>query len=141
MKLELPDDHPYKDGRLCTACGEFKTSDNFALERNPAAFKGIAMRSTCRPCTEFRKYKAFLKLRYNITYEDYEKILEDQNYCCAICGEEENGNSRTSGRLFVDHCHSTGKVRGLLCSRCNHGLGHFRDNPNLLNNAIQYLKS
>lgn len=138
-KLKLPENHPHKDGRVCTTCNQFKDSSQFTLSRDKRSFGGIAMRSKCKSCDEFRKYKRFIKKTYDITFEDYEELLDQQNYCCAIC-ESKISSSRTS-RLFVDHCHSTGKVRGLLCSACNHGLGLFKDSPKLLNKAISYLTS
>mgnify|MGYP000094078581 FL=1 len=64
-------------------------------------------------------------------------MLEAQDYKCAICGNEDEVEGR---RLAIDHCHSTGDVRGLLCGKCNRGLGLFYDNQELLNKAIQYLK-
>ena len=78
-----------------------------------------------------------LKRRYGITVQDYENMLLAQNKQCAICGTTEC----SSGRNFaVDHCHTTGKIRGLLCSACNIGLGKFRDNPEVIKKAIEYLK-
>lgn len=73
--------------------------------------------------------------RYGITLQDYTKRLEHQKGCCAICGKYEVGN------LSVDHNHSTGKVRGLLCQECNRGLGSFKDKPALLRKAAEYLES
>lgn len=64
----------------------------------------------------------------------YDQLLAKQGGKCAICGEEANGN-----RLAVDHNHETGEIRGLLCHQCNTGLGSFRDNPQLLKQAIAYL--
>lgn len=89
-----------------------------------------------------------LKKRFNLTREDYNKILLVQNNKCAICYEPETVKSGKYGdvkSLSVDHCHSrelkgVTHVRGLLCSRCNRGLGYFRDNISLLKSAIQYLK-
>jgi len=72
-----------------------------------------------------------------MTFEDYERILTEQNGACSICGTDQPGVGRL--RLVVDHCHATGRVRGLLCSNCNAGLGYFRDNPSLLASAISYL--
>lgn len=139
--MELGKEHPYKDGRTCSTCGEFKTSEHFYLEKDVRCVGGIAMRSTCKPCTEFRKYKTFIKKFYGITYEQYEELLAQQNFGCAICGSSVSNNKRTSGKLFVDHCHTTGKVRGLLCSRCNHALGQFDDNVELLTKAVSYLNT
>jgi hypothetical protein len=72
-----------------------------------------------------------LKTRYNLSYEEYEKMLEDQDGKCAICGNEE--------QLHVDHCHDTERVRGLLCMPCNIGLGMFRDNKDNLIKASEYV--
>ena len=76
-----------------------------------------------------------LKKKYSITEDDYQKMLEKQNGLCAICG------GRGKKKLSVDHCHVTKKVRGLLCQRCNVGIGMFKDDTNFMNKAIEYLKS
>ena len=75
-----------------------------------------------------------LKHKYGISEEDYERLFESQNGRCAICKKE------TERRLDVDHCHSTNKVRGLLCNQCNQGLGLFQDNPLILKSALEYLQ-
>ena len=98
------------------------------------------MRSKCRPCNEHRKWKTFIVRTYGITAEDYYNMLAAQNNKCAVCESEEVNNSRvSSGKLFIDHCHDTGKVRGLLCSKCNHGIGLLNDDTALLQKAIEYL--
>ena len=63
--------------------------------------------------------------------------MSKQNNCCAICGKSQNNENR---RFAIDHCHKTGKIRGLLCYTCNNGLGSFKDNVIFLLNAINYLK-
>lgn len=78
------------------------------------------------------------KQLYGIDKETYLQMLQAQKDCCAICGLPES-NARFS--LAVDHCHNTGKVRSLLCSKCNPGLGMFRDSPELLIAASRYLES
>lgn len=75
--------------------------------------------------------------RYGLTVEDYEAMLAAQGGRCAICREAPD--SRRRHDLAVDHCHETELVRGLLCHRCNVGLGHFNDRPNLLRAAAEYL--
>lgn len=70
--------------------------------------------------------------------EQYEALLIKQNGICPICQTLDSGDRRV-GRLSVDHCHKTGKVRGLLCAKCNRGLGIFEDDPIKLSAAIQYL--
>ena len=67
-----------------------------------------------------------------------EQKTEKQNYCCAICKTHSDLLPRN---LAVDHCHTTGKVRGLLCTNCNIGLGMLKDSSEILNLAIKYLKS
>lgn len=84
-----------------------------------------------------RRYDLSLQARYGITIERYRELLEEQGGCCAICRATEVGSNVK--RWHLDHCHATGKVRGLLCHRCNMGLGYFRDDPALLAEAIKYL--
>lgn len=139
LKLSLPEDHTYFLGRTCSTCKIFKTSDQFRLEVDFRCNYGIAMRSKCIVCDEERKWKADLQRKYKITYEEYINLLESQNFCCAICKSSGTNNSRVKDRFFVDHDHKTKQVRGLLCSKCNQGLGQFNDNPNLLKQAIKYL--
>ena len=76
------------------------------------------------------------KRKYGITLEQYEVMLVKQEDSCAICPRKNGDDNR---RLFIDHCHKTGKVRGLLCYRCNTGLASFRDDSNLLAKAVCYL--
>lgn len=78
-----------------------------------------------------------LKTRFGIGIEEYNQMFEQQEGKCKICGKHQ---SEFSMRLAVDHCHKTGVIRGLLCVHCNHGLGKFFDDTNLLLKAIEYLK-
>lgn len=83
-----------------------------------------------------------LKHFFGITLADYNSIKESQNGVCAICelpetSKHQSGKTRD---LAVDHCHTTGKIRGLLCTRCNNGIGNFKDNTEFLQKAINYLK-
>lgn len=84
-----------------------------------------------------RRHRLFS--RYGITVEDYDELFEQQDGVCAICQEPPNESNTRWGYLQVDHCHDTGAVRGLLCGPCNMGLGHFRDDPNRLALAQDYL--
>lgn len=86
--------------------------------------------------------KTALKMKYNLTLEEYENMLLSQNSVCKICLKPETQRSNKNGKidsLRVDHCHTTNKVRGLLCSKCNFGIGQFNDNIDLLKSAINYL--
>ena len=79
--------------------------------------------------------------RYGITEKDYNNILKEQNGVCAICGEPETKKLKGKVRhLSVDHCHKTNIVRGLLCDKCNNGLGRFEDNIDVMASAISYLQ-
>ncbi|MFA5053580.1 MAG: endonuclease VII domain-containing protein [Parcubacteria group bacterium] len=75
---------------------------------------------------------------FGITYAEFSQLMERQLNRCAICGAEKTQD----GRMFpvVDHCHQTGKVRGLLCMNCNQGLGKFKDDPAILRSAADYLE-
>jgi len=80
-----------------------------------------------------------LRSNYGITIEDYERMFEEQKGACAICGSVEvRRNGRTN--FCVDHCHKTGKVRGLLCNECNVGLGRLGDDAESLRRALAYLE-
>jgi hypothetical protein len=86
-----------------------------------------------------RNSKAWRLRLYGLTPEGFDRLLADQGGCCAVCGEP--GQTWAERNLHVDHDHNTGEVRGLLCGRCNVGLGFFKDNAELLNKALDYLKS
>jgi len=87
--------------------------------------------------TKDKQKNRALKSSFNISLEDYKQMLHEQNYKCAICNTE---TSSGKGSFHVDHCHTTGKIRGLLCHYCNVGLGNFKDNSEILKKAIKYLK-
>lgn len=115
-----------KDGLfvLCKKC-HIKRTQSYK-SKNPEKFK------------EYRR-KGHLAKRYGITVEWYNFQLKKQNNQCAIC--QSDRLDKTSRRLSIDHNHITGKVRGLLCSTCNRGLGNFKDSPIILLKAIRYLKN
>lgn len=90
-----------------------------------------------------RSYVYCRNASYNITQKEFDEILENQGGVCAICGKEETSFGRVTKRrqpLSVDHDHNTGRIRGLLCKNCNHGLGSFFDDESLLIEAANYLK-
>ena len=76
-----------------------------------------------------------LKRNFGITEEQYDEMVKSQNGVCAICKRV------GARRLAVDHCHTTNNVRGLLCHKCNRGIGNFNDSTELLRNAISYLSA
>lgn len=79
-----------------------------------------------------------LKCLYGITLDQFDSILAGQNNSCAICNSPRT-NHKAHKFFSVDHCHTTNKVRGILCPSCNIGIGCFKDNIQLLQKAIQYL--
>lgn len=83
-----------------------------------------------------------LRKTYGITLDQYNKMFKDQNGLCAICGKPETAKTRYGfdKPLSVDHDHETGKIRKLLCNKCNGGLGAFDDSIEYMENAINYIK-
>lgn len=78
------------------------------------------------------KRRSILKNTYGLTLEEHDALLKKQEGVCAIC--------KISPAVCVDHCHKTGKVRGLLCHACNRSIGMLKDDINVLKSAINYLK-
>lgn len=122
---------------ICAKCKLIKSIDKFYAH-------SLKQKSCwCIECFRRHSRMSDLKLKFGITPEQYNELLESQNYCCAICNEKENViHARTKEviKLAVDHCHKTKKIRGLLCNRCNFGIGYFKDSIELLRNAIKYLE-
>jgi len=110
---------------------------NPTLEARKAAKREWRKERERNPEVKARKlanHRSYLLLtRYSLTEEQRQQMLEGQGRKCRICGKP--------NPKCIDHCHSTGTVRGVLCHQCNLGLGHFFDNPSLLNKAIDYLCS
>lgn len=82
--------------------------------------------------------KSHLKIKFGVTPEQYDEVLKQQNFSCAIC---EKHTLEFEKRLAIDHDHKTGKIRGLLCMFCNTALGKFNDDVSLLKKAINYLET
>jgi hypothetical protein len=137
------------DGRRCSDCRRRKP----ILEFPPDSSRADKLATYCRNCLNRRarkyrespktksyraKYMRGLSLKkYGLTFEAFDEILVSQDGKCAICCEELQVGTR---KCVVDHNHTTGVVRGVLCNLCNVGIGHFRDSPDLLSRAISYLK-
>ena len=88
-----------------------------------------------RPDVKLRERDSYLRRKYGITLEEYDALLAKQGGVCAICGRA----PRDDISLHVDHDHATGKVRGLLCFRCNNAVGDLEDDPNILRRAAVYV--
>lgn len=89
------------------------------------------------PERKIKRKSARLKRVHGITHEDYVFMLRKQDYKCLICEFE---HAKLKDGLVVDHCHTTGKIQGLLCPMCNSGIGLLREDPTILRRAIHYLK-
>lgn len=89
------------------------------------------------PKNDAQKTNNRLLRTYGISLIQYENTLESQNGKCAICDKDQKNLKK---KLYVDHDHETGEVRGLLCDRCNRGLGYFKENKSFLLRAIKYLE-
>lgn len=119
--------------KTCKWCEEELPLERFG--KNPKLLDGY--KAQCRTC-EYERYRIRkLELKYGVTPDELAGMYEKQNSCCAICGVHE---SKLPKRLHVDHCHETGRVRGLLCNKCNTSIGHFERTPELLIVAHQYLE-
>ena len=134
--------------RDCKVCGETKPLDEYKL----TGPNGGRMR-TCLDCWKHhRKLKiqqnsswtdTHLRRRYGISEKIYRELHEKQGHVCAICGEKNTHSctKKVDYDLYVDHCHATGRVRGLLCNHCNRAIVLFHDNIANLERAILYLKN
>lgn len=147
------------DARFCSPkCGDTWNNRIKAVTR-PRAVRAARVDRACRECgttipaerhgsviycVDCKRARALrratndaLRAAYGITLDDYEDMLAGQGGGCAICKAVESGGK---GRFHVDHCHEGGQIRGLLCTRCNTGLGQFLDDPDRLRAAIAYLE-
>jgi hypothetical protein len=86
------------------------------------------------------KLKYRLQRRYGLSVQEFERMLAQQNGVCAICREPESKKRNGVFALSVDHCHLTGRVRALLCGRCNSAIGYLRESPLLARAAATYLE-
>jgi Recombination endonuclease VII len=113
----------------CKICNLEKQKER--KERDPSIYRRI-------------EWPSKLKNKYGITVNDYYRMLEEQGGGCGICGTKVPSSRKrkyvAQEMFFVDHSHSTGKVRGLLCGKCNRGLGYFEDEPERLEEAANYLR-
>lgn len=103
--------------------------------KNPERHKELTKSNSIRNRKKIKLRN--VEWRYGITGEQYQQALIDQDNSCAICGAHGSTQRRA---LDIDHCHATGAFRGLLCNRCNAGLGWFRDDQDLMLAAIKYLQ-
>lgn len=119
----------------CKCCDKVDTVDSFYYKRDYG--KVYISTTRCKDCEKVYKLKD-----YGIDQKYFENLMKDQQNSCAICKThiEEYSSKGHRKHFAVDHCHTTGNVRGLLCDMCNRGLGFFKDDISILTRAITYLK-
>lgn len=135
--------------KTCSRCNTTKSIDRFSNYKHSSDGKKAA----CKDCQKIYNDKWHqqnkekkrdssrwwsIQNKYGLTKEDYLKLLSNQNNGCKICGLTSSENLHNY--LYVDHCHNTNQIRGLLCKDCNSLLGMAKDNISILENAIKYLK-
>ena len=118
--------------KTCKDCGQEKSIDEFYSKRDNEAH------AYCKTCHLVRNRKYKYKWAYDITVEEVLSMRKEQDFSCKICGTHEEDLTRG---LFVDHCHETGKIRGLLCNDCNTLLGRAKDDIDILKRSIKYLEN
>jgi hypothetical protein len=127
------------ESKFCRWCNTEKPKSE--MIKNKSYADGYA--TVCKQCSKeysanLRKNKDYIiksrAKKYKTTVEHITHLYETQTVC-QICKQEDKRRN-----LAIDHCHSTDKVRGLLCDACNKAIGHFKDNIEYLENAIEYLK-
>lgn len=136
--------------RICNLCPENGEQDISNFGKYTSIYGKVLYRHRCNKCRRKESAKRYaenpevqkkMKLtakayrfnkKYNITIEEYDNLFLQQDGKCKICGQDHKV-------LNIDHCHVSGRVRGLLCWKCNIALGYFKDNVTNLINAIKYL--
>lgn len=150
-----------REAKICKRCNVLKVRSEFTIRESGR----IGHLSTyCKECNVeahknrikrdpsiYRRseWPSKLKRLYGITVDDYHRMLKEQNYGCALCGSTDpsmgnrgyirNGNKTIRSVFDVDHNHKTGKVRGLLCTKCNRLVGLANDSLTTAQNLVQYL--
>ncbi len=136
------------ESKVCPRCKERKPISAFNKRNRKGKTAGAGY---CRVCsavyskehrrTPEQEHDSKMRSSFGISAAEYAALFDAQRGLCLICGlpEREKRNGKVK-RLAVDHCHDTGVIRGLLCAKCNTGLGKFNDDPALLAAAIEYLE-
>lgn len=122
--------YPSSGFRYCPPCE--RASRRSWYTRNQPRVSAYRKLQKVNPNAKNYRRKWTLRRRYGVTIEQWDQMAKAQGGACAICKRAE--------ALCVDHCHTTGCVRGLLCNKCNVGLANFRDDPKTMTMAIKYLE-
>ncbi|KOX27792.1 endonuclease VII domain-containing protein [Streptomyces ardesiacus] len=122
-RVETPEGHKY-----CRSCGETKPHSEW--HRNASASDGLS--TSCKVCRAVKSRAGHLKRNYGLTEAERDQLIADQAGVCCIC--------LAAPAAHVDHCHETGRVRGVLCFSCNAALGQFKDRPDAIRRAAAYVE-
>ena len=138
---DVADFHREKLGKhgvmsVCKVCRSGHSAEWVRSNRERASARMREWRQKNKDKVAASNRRQQLRRNYGMTKAEYDQMLADQDGCCAICRTDTPGGR---GTFHVDHDHATGEIRGLLCTRCNTGLGHFRDDPAMLRAALEYL--
>lgn len=137
-KKEAADKHEYR----CRVC-ERKRRKEWASRPETKEMRRKYAKNRYRniPHAHLNSRRCLLRSDYGLTLEEYNRMAAEQDEVCAICGKPETIKNRFTKRyLSVDHNHQTGKIRGLLCSKCNSVIGYAKDSITTLKNTIKYLE-
>ncbi|MGV9425513.1 endonuclease VII domain-containing protein [Streptomyces sp. NPDC003656] len=122
-RVDVPNGHKY-----CRTCGQIKPHSEW--HRNATASDGLSTR--CKSCRVVQGRQGHLKRQYGITEAERDELIASQGGVCCIC--------LSAPPAHVDHCHETGRVRGVLCFSCNAALGQFKDRPDVIRRAAEYVE-
>ncbi|WP_251092694.1 endonuclease VII domain-containing protein [Streptomyces sp. Caat 7-52] len=122
-RVKTPEGH-----KFCRRCGEIKPHSEW--HRNAAASDGLS--TSCKACRAVKGRARHLKRSYGLTEAGRDAMVVSQRGLCAICLD--------APPEHVDHCHKTGRVRGVLCFNCNSAIGKLRDDPDVGRRAVAYLE-
>ena len=130
--------------KKCSKCKLTKSLTEF----NNVKSGKLGVHHYCRSCHSQQRKNTYdynkcrsanIMRKYRLSLDDIKKMFDNQNGKCKICDIKYENASKHSG-LYIDHCHKSNKIRGLLCSKCNRLLGVWDDNIEILQSAINYLK-
>ena len=136
--------------KQCKKCKQWKPFEMYSYKRPKNRKPGLQPRckSCCSEDTRIWNLKnketsreRYLQRRYQMSENEYDSMLLFQNNRCLLCDVEFNDTKFGPDFPVVDHCHTSGKVRGILCNECNRGLGYFHDNPEALSKAASYVQN
>ena len=122
-RVETPEGH-----KFCRSCGEIKPHDEW--HRNATASDGLS--TSCTTCRAAKGRAGHLKRQYGMTEAEWDEMIASQMGLCVICLK--------APAVHVDHCHSTGRVRGVLCFNCNSAIGTWGDDPDAARRVAAYLE-